>query len=275
MSDHDDAAGHLTAARNWLALAEGVREQIEEAEQDREYLRDRFDSALNLAREHREMALAIWAAPVTTIMNYTAAGVPADTLMREAVERDVAEHQAETLRPGIDPEPAAAGELWTFTEPDDAAGEYFWYRVDDRVPGMGAWLLARHYAGVLRWQAEQGAKPIPHTWSEIGKETEHTPLRRPTDTERRKFYGPEPDPAPGDPNALRVKAALADREEQERQAAPAPHAKFPSDPATMDAWLRGLNLGQLRRLHDEVGRAISVREGRQRPRGGAAQWREG
>lgn len=130
--------------------------------------------------------------------------------IREQLAADDAAHQSFYLRPGVDDEPPAAGELWTFAEPDDAAGEWFWYALDD-IPedesalGKGyarknRWLFVQHYAQVLRWQSEKvggGTIPIPHTWGEIGHDTDgDTVLRRPTADERAQFYGPEPDLTP-------------------------------------------------------------------------------
>jgi len=294
MSDADDhiaeADEYLLVAKRYLAKAEQVREEVTSGTVRGLEARIRFEMARDLAREHREMAEALRNSPVTTKVQ-VAAPTPADVdamaaAITEQLAADTAAHQAVTLRPGVDDAPPEAGALWTFAEPDDCAGEWFWYALTDALENQPQrWLMVRHYAQVLRWYSEQGTKPIPHTWGEIGHDTDGTTvLRRPTAEERARFYGPEPDPAPstGERWVTRPvpdgQGGLIDAS----AAQPAPHAWFPSDPTTMDAWLRGLEPGQLRRLHDEVARAIPVAEGRQRPRDerqssrpGAEQWREG
>jgi len=288
----DPVRDHLDKAENWLALAEEEREKLQDAvlqEGGRDYIPRGggyvllFESAKDLAELHRALAQIYWdttpqriavspppdLAGVERLVNRIRADQLAEPSpdevaqqIREQVKADEAAHQAVTLRPGVDPEPEEEGSLWTFAEPDQAAGEWFWYAVNEaRERPRNRWLMVQHYAQVLRWQGEQSTKPIPLTWGEIGHDTDgDAVLRRPTDAERAAFYGPEPDPQP------------AIEETHERT----------TTPQVADLWafttregtaLAELDPEQLRVLQNTIARHLPVVE--DRPRGGAAQWREG
>lgn len=240
MSDEDPVRRHLDAAETWLANAEGYRAKIAELEPEtapgdgyefrvsaaRDQSGALLTSAIQIAELHRAMAQTINdLTPQRYVLDST---IDVERAVREQITAENADYvaamekrlgeqlkaddeafQAVTLRPGADPEPEAEGELWT------TGDGWFYYAVDTippMLPGMAEkprWLLARHYAQVLRWSSEQGTKPMAYTWSEVaGHSSEggsvflrptaerEVILRRPTAEERTAFYGPEPDPTP-------------------------------------------------------------------------------
>lgn len=222
----DPVREHLDKAENWLALAEGNRGELvrlhkgtgtytEVEDAQRWYFATMLESAKDLAELHRAMAQTI--NDLTPQRYVLDSMIDVERAVREQIAAENADyvaamekrlaaqlkaddeaHQAVTLRPGADPEPEAEGELWT------TGDGWFYYAVASfRTPDDSEaprWLLVRHYAQVLRWSSEQGAKPMPLTWSEVGKSRapgeREVILRRPTAEERAAFYGPEPDPTP-------------------------------------------------------------------------------
>lgn len=288
----DPVREHLDKAENWLALAEGNRGELaslhegtrtytEAEDAQRWYFATMLESAKDLAELHRAMAQTIndltpqRFATSSEVWARVRAQVEADNAddvktmgeaLAEKIRSDAAEFDAQTLRPGADPEPEAEGELWTTRD------GWFYYAVDripPMLPGMvekPRWLLARHYAQVLRWSSEQGAKPMPLTWSELGPmaltDKEVGTLRRPTAEERAAFYGPEPDPTP----------------EEVREVIGNIDGPPPEGPVRFDATVQAFSDEALAVMRDAVKRE-QTRRGytppEARPRGGAAQWREG
>lgn len=287
-----------------INLHEGVETYGEAADAQRWYFAIMLESAKDLAELHRAMAQTYWdctpqqvamSAPrlsvsetlfdlprtetivhqmPTTAWQADAAKTEAEIadVIRAQVKADAAEHAAVTLRPGTDPEPdGSEGDLWTFAEPDDGAGQWFWYAVNGHAsPNPGdqhaeRWLLVQHYAQVLRWQGEQRTKPLPHTWDEIGRDAGpvdgEAVLRRPTAAERTRFYGPEPD------DVLAAEAtAVSDN-------------ASPEGPIRFDATVQSFGDEGLEAMYQAVKRertrrAYTAPEDRPRrnPRGGAEQW---
>lgn len=222
------------------------------------------------------------------------------TEIREQVKADVEAHQAETLRPGIDPEPPEDGALWT------ADGEYFAFAVFPLERVIQRWLIIRRYTEFLSWQTAPEPKPSPATWEGLDGKigyADDAPLRRPTAAERAAFYGPEPEPtaednAPTPPehacgqfwgNPIPSMVSTCER----CGASAAAHlqrglrnlnGEVPTSAARQDrtpisaATLQTLTEDKL----DEIVRAVDrewARRAQVRPerrsRGGAAQWREG
>jgi hypothetical protein len=344
---NDPVREHLDKAENWLVLAEGNRSELvslhegtgtytEVEDAQRWYFAIMLESAKDLAELHRAMAQTYWDCTPQRVALDTATpnaarlaalrqalaekiGPPrteaeVSDAIRAAAAADVAEHAAVTLRPGTDPEPEGSeGDLWTFAEPDKAAGQWFWYAVNGHAsphPGdqhADRWLMVRHYAQVLRWQGEQGTKSIPWTWPELtrGRGTEEPPvlLRRPTAEERTRFFGPEPDDAPtppkhvcsqfdsGDSGVNPIKATdLCDRcgASAYAHAGKADNAS-PEGPIRFDATVEAFSDEAVA----EMARAVRREQAKRgllgiemdlppaavnpwrSPRGGAAQWREG
>ena len=293
----DPVRDHLDKAENWLALAEGNRSelvslhegtgtytQVEDAQ--RWYFSTMMESAKDLAELHRAMAQTINdLTPQRYAVGPTLHSIPAPDIealrealaekidpppspdevaekIREQVAADEAEHQATTLRPGVDPEPPSEGELLT------TGDGWFFYAVSKAPDWPNRWLMAQHYAQMLRWSSERGAKPTPLTWSKLAyvrAPGEHeVVLRRPTDAERAAFYGPEPDPQP----------AIEETHERTTTIPDDGESVTPGWVHVDGTGLDQLNAVELRMLHEKVGRLIPVREGRQAPRGAATQWRE-
>lgn len=185
----------------------------------------------------------------------------------EQLKADDEAFQAVTLRPGADPEPEAEGELWT------TGDGWFYYAVDTippMLPGMvekPRWLLARHYAQVLRWSSEQGMRPMPDTWSEVGESLTDgdvcQTLRRPTAEERAAFYGPEPDPQP----------AIEETHERTTTIPPIRLDEFTNQQGTSLAYLADKELESLiNSVTDECARRQRDNGTPWRSPGGAGQW---
>jgi len=212
----DPVRDHLDKAENWLELAEGNRGELvslhegtgtytEAEDTQRWYFAIMLESAKDLAELHRAMAQTIY--DLTPQRIVVSAPTPADMdnlaeRIREQVAADEVEHQAATLRPGVDPEPPGDGELWT----DD--GERFAFSVNSLAPGADVhrWMIIDHYAEFLRWR-DQNERRATHTWEGLDGKigwADEMPLRRPTAAERTAFYGPEPDPVPAPGHTGRV-----------------------------------------------------------------------
>lgn len=225
---NERAAEHLDAAENYLVIAEDANNaitglhairhapvQIGEGEDEpapdwydrKQAMSDAFENAAQLGELHRRMAETIWRQP-RELTVFPSMDEMSEHIRAKMAE-DEAEYQGARLRPGIDPEPAEDGALWTI-------GDGWFYYATEPANGTLApayteaprWLLVRHYAQFLRWKDEKGYRPIPARWREVGDSVrhdgvEHTTFRRPTAEERTTFFGPEPDPTPA-PEALLV-----------------------------------------------------------------------
>ena len=265
--DLDSQLLYLRQAQHWLELAEGNRSELVDLHTDtgwpaadkvaeHDHLREMLYTAARLAEVNMGMAVASGNFDALTLLRklndlgenvereVKAEPSPDEVAakIRAQVKADEGAHQAATLRPGIDPEPEEAGALWTFAEPDQAAGEWFWYAVSKAPDWPDRWLMVQHYAQVLRWQNAQGTKPTPNTWEEIGHDTlGETVLRRPTDAERAAFYGPEPDAAPTPPEAAPTPP----------EAAPTPPEAAPTPPeAACDKFVGLKQQGPVIRMDD-------------------------
>lgn len=200
--DPDTQLGYLRAAAGWLDSAETAR-STDTPEADRAMWGAARLAELNIAMaracgEHRIYELlrkvTVNAPDWPAALNDTEAMAKR---LGEQLQADDEAHQAVTIRPGVDPEPEAEGELWT----DD--GQRFAYAVH-QLNGPGVyypqrWLIVEHYAQVLRWQNSLEPKSSLETWEGLDGKigwSDATPLRRPTAEERAVFYGPEPDPQP-------------------------------------------------------------------------------
>lgn len=232
--------------------------------------------------------------------------------IREQVQADAEAHQAETLRPRADPEPEAEGELWTPAD-HPKSGEWFAYATNAEH-GTARWLIVESYAGYLRWRDDvslEGKSNEPVTWPHLGDNTRAV-FRRPTAAERVAFYGPEPDPtadnAPtppehacgqyvGDPipsmvstcercgasAAAHLQRGLRNLNgEDPVQLTPDRQDRTPISDGTLQA----LTDAKLEEIRQAVKRETTRRaydpapqpsgfDQSPRPRGGAAQWREG
>lgn len=193
---------YLSAAGAWLVRAEEEREKLSDAvlaEGGRDYIPRGggyvllFESAARLAELSIRMAGACG-----TYQTRLETGLPRPFRLapdpaadvRAAVQADVAEHEAATFRPGIDPEPPEEGVLLT------TGDGWFAYAVFPLERDIQRWLIIRHYAQALRWLSA-GTRPFAMTWEGLDgtlEYAEHAPPRYPTDVERTAFYGPEPDP---------------------------------------------------------------------------------
>jgi hypothetical protein len=152
------------------------------------------------------------------------------------------------------------------------------------------WLLVRHYAQALRWSSEQGTKPMPSTWSEVGADVAeelglpreaYGTLRRPTAEERAAFYGPEPDPQPAIEETHERTTTIPPATLGEAFRTPYDAAtESPEGPVRFDATVAAFSDDAVEEMYQAVKRertrrAYTAPEDRQTPRGGAAQWREG
>lgn len=212
-------SAYLVAAGEWLSTADRLRTSIVSTDPIDEpfeagitaritKIRDisnfRFESSARLAELNIAMAAACgvyqdrqrpgktdWLAPTVPAAAIAKTPDEVATEIREQVQADVAAHQAETLRPGIDPEPPEDGALWT------ADGETFAFSAYPLADGLEQrWLLLRRYVEFLSWQTAPEPKPSPATWEGLDGKIGYAdaPLRHPTAAERAAFYGPEPDP---------------------------------------------------------------------------------
>lgn len=192
---------YLSVAATWLVRAEEEREKLSDAvlaEGGRDYIPRGggyvllFESAARLAEVTIAMAMACG-----TYQTRLETGLPRPFRLapdpaadvRAAVQADVAEHEAATFRPGIDPEPPEEGVLLT------TGDGWFAYAVFPLERDIQRWLLIRRYAQALRWLSA-GTRPFAMTWEGLDgtlEYAEHAPPRRPTAEERAAFYGPEPD----------------------------------------------------------------------------------
>lgn len=223
---------HLTAAANWLALAEEAATALTEMHDEREKihakpeegddlaaleekfyrLRGRYDDQLEhaglLAREHRKMALARWSLPSEVTRAVRAAvthegpsGVGCFSPAEDAP--DPMARMRERLAADVEQHQSTMIQPWKDPEPESegdlwSVGDgWFYFSVNARA-GTARWLLIRHYAQYLRWRDETGTKPQPSHWrpgvaQDTSERGEPVVLARPTPAERTAFYGPEPD----------------------------------------------------------------------------------
>lgn len=203
LADYAEGA-YLSAAAAWLVKVERARTPYLKAA-DNSFTE--FTTADRLAELNIAMATACgayqdrqprvevkqpdWLAPAQP---YRLAKTPDEVAaeIREHVQAYVEAHQAETLRPGIDPEPPEDGALWT------ADGEYFAFAAFPLEREIQRWLIIRRYTEALRWHNDYPNNFITaDTWEGLDGKigyADDAPLRRPTAAERAAFYGPEPDP---------------------------------------------------------------------------------
>lgn len=198
---------YLSAAADWLVKAEEERDKLADAvlqEGGPEYIPRGggyvllYESAARLAELNIRMATACGAyqdrQPRVEMKTGWLTDAVGDTMARvsETLKADVEAHQAETLRPGIDPEPPEDGALWT----DD--GEYFAFAVFPLEREIQRWLIIKSYTQALKWHNDYPNNFITaDTWEGLDGKigyADDAPLRRPTAAERVAFYGPEPDP---------------------------------------------------------------------------------
>ena len=310
--DLDSQLIYLRQAQHWLELAEGNRSELVDLHHnsgwpaadkvaEHDHLREMLYTAARLAELNMGMATASGNFDALTLLRklndlgenvereVKAEPSPDEVAakIREQVKADEAAHQAATLRPGADPEPPEEGALWT-----SSGGEWFVYSVGAIPPqeaaGPGAgyveknrWLSVQHYTEVLRWQAA-GSRSLPCLWGDL-PDAGYRTLRRPTAEERVAFYGPEPDPQPAvEEMHERTTTIPLTKECGHPGMCDCPDTA--STPQVADLWafttregtaLAELDPEELRALHNTIARHLPVVEGRQAPRGGAAQWREG
>jgi hypothetical protein len=177
----ETADDHLTAAENWLVLAENERTALSKLDDIEptsrlQWAAARVDTAATLAELHRKMAETYWGYPRELTSTITADQAMAD--MHERLKADAAAHDAVRLT-AEDPEPeSTTGDLW-IDDKEPNARLAFLYRISPEW-----WRWAPDHAYILRVAGDEDG----NSWSDAldGGYV----VRRPTQEERERFYGP-------------------------------------------------------------------------------------